>query len=304
MIFVIVATHFFYSHVVLQILNALYGMIVYALNDYENHRTDTDYEDNLVAKVFVFQLVNSFAALTYVSFVKHFLGIFCTYNMCTYDVQTTLSTVFLTRLIAQVVIEVFIRRLMQHLKEEKETEGLEPGVSPSPIEEQYVKAAYDALVGSLKDYAALTILYGYMLLFVAAFPLAPTLGFIMTYLKIRIDGWKLCQAHRRPIPKTAEDIGMWQDMVEILSNLSIISTFGLIFYTGFYCVNITWEFRWIMFIIFEHIVFAIRAWLSIIIDDEPDDVAMQRERYGIDCFVFRLCPYLLFLMLFAVRNSW
>jgi hypothetical protein len=101
----------------------------------------------------------------------------------------------------------------------------------------------------------------------------------MTYLKIRIDGWKLCQAHRRPIPKTAEDIGMWEAMVEILSNLAIVSNFGLIFYTAKYCVNVTWEMRWIMFILCEHAVFAMRAWLAMIIDDEPDDVTMQQERY-------------------------
>jgi hypothetical protein len=94
-----------------QILNACYNSVVYVLNDFENHRTDTDYEDNLVAKVFVFQLVNSFAALTYVAFVKHFLSIQCTYDLCTYDVGTTLSTVFLTRLVAQVIIEVFVKKV-------------------------------------------------------------------------------------------------------------------------------------------------------------------------------------------------
>ena len=146
------------------------------------------------------------------------------------------------------------------------------------IEKQYILNEYDALVGSLKDYTALVIQYGYSLLFVAAFPLAPTLAFAMTYLKIRIDGWKLCQVHRRPIPKTAEDIGKWEDMIGILSDLSIVSNFGLIFFTAHYCVNIQWRMRWILFILCEHAIFALRQSLAMIIDDEPDDVKMQIQR--------------------------
>ena len=38
---------------------------------------------------------------------------------------------------------------------------------------------------------------------------APTLAFVSAYIQIRIDGWRLCQAHRRPQPKTAEDMGEW-----------------------------------------------------------------------------------------------
>ena len=45
---------------------------------------------------------------------------------------------------------------------------------------------------------SLVIQFGYTVLFVAAFPLAPTMAFISSYIQIRIDGWKLCQAFRRP----------------------------------------------------------------------------------------------------------
>jgi Calcium-activated chloride channel len=42
--------------IVIGILNFIYGFIATALNDHENHRTDTEYEDNLIAKVFIFQV--------------------------------------------------------------------------------------------------------------------------------------------------------------------------------------------------------------------------------------------------------
>ena len=57
----------------IQVMNMIYGDMAIKLNDYENHRTDTGYEDNLIAKSFVFQFVNSYAALIYIAFFKPFL---------------------------------------------------------------------------------------------------------------------------------------------------------------------------------------------------------------------------------------
>jgi len=58
----------------LKVTTKLYNDIVMDLNTYENHRTETDYEDSLVTKKFMFSLVNSYAALTYVAFIKSYLG--------------------------------------------------------------------------------------------------------------------------------------------------------------------------------------------------------------------------------------
>lgn len=44
------------------------------LHSQENHRTDTAYEDNLIAKTFMFQFVNSYASLAYIAFIKEHLG--------------------------------------------------------------------------------------------------------------------------------------------------------------------------------------------------------------------------------------
>ena len=57
----------------IQVMNMIYGDVAIKLNNFENHRTDTQYEDNLIAKTFVFQFVNSFAALIYVAFFKPFI---------------------------------------------------------------------------------------------------------------------------------------------------------------------------------------------------------------------------------------
>lgn len=40
------------------------------MTDWENHRTQTDYENRLIIKIFLFQFVNSYTSLFYVGFFK------------------------------------------------------------------------------------------------------------------------------------------------------------------------------------------------------------------------------------------
>ncbi len=89
----------------------VYQGVAVQLNDYENHRTDTMYEDYLISKIFSFQLVNTFAGLTYVSFVKTYLSIHCTQNNCTGDVAATLSTVFISAMVTRAILQIFVRKV-------------------------------------------------------------------------------------------------------------------------------------------------------------------------------------------------
>ena len=92
-------------------MNFVYQFVSVALNDYENHRTDTEYEDNLISKIFIFQLVNSFAALTYISFFKSFLGVPCVKDSCIGDANAALSSIFIIRLVSGAVSNVFVKQV-------------------------------------------------------------------------------------------------------------------------------------------------------------------------------------------------
>ena len=52
------------------IMNAVYREVAVRMNDEENHRTETEHEDALIVKLFVFQFFNSYMALFYIAFVK------------------------------------------------------------------------------------------------------------------------------------------------------------------------------------------------------------------------------------------
>lgn len=64
------------------------------------------YENYLISKIFVFQVVNSFASLSYIAFVKSFLGFTCSQDNCSLDMANTLSTIFLSSLLSRALLQV------------------------------------------------------------------------------------------------------------------------------------------------------------------------------------------------------
>jgi hypothetical protein len=94
-----------------QCLSAGYRIVAVALNELENHRTDTQYEDSLITKIFVFNMVNSFAGLTYLSFIKFFLNLTCSSTTCTGDVSAALSTIFITALVMRAITRIFLQKV-------------------------------------------------------------------------------------------------------------------------------------------------------------------------------------------------
>ena len=51
-------------------MNVVYGRLAKYFNELENHRTDTQAEDALIQKTFLFQFANSYGALAYIAFIK------------------------------------------------------------------------------------------------------------------------------------------------------------------------------------------------------------------------------------------
>jgi hypothetical protein len=54
----------------IQAFNQGYARISVWLNDFENHRTDSQYENSLIGKAFSFKVLNSFSTFVYIGYVK------------------------------------------------------------------------------------------------------------------------------------------------------------------------------------------------------------------------------------------
>jgi hypothetical protein len=85
-----------------------YAKLARILNDYENHRTDTIYENAMIVKTFFFEFLNNYTSLFYVAYVKVYAegSGACANGQCFSELGTSLCTIFLTRLIVGNISEV------------------------------------------------------------------------------------------------------------------------------------------------------------------------------------------------------
>ena len=67
------------------------------------------------------------------------------------------------------------------------------------------------------------IQYGFVTLFVTAFPLAPFFALINNTFEIRLDAYKLIATKRRPLAERAQDIGAWFNILQCITYLSVIT---------------------------------------------------------------------------------
>ena len=65
------------------------------------------------------------------------------------------------------------------------------------------------LFKDLLSLSSLVLQYGFVTMFVAAFPLAPVCALINNIIEIRVDAYNKVHNSRRPVAERAEDIGAW-----------------------------------------------------------------------------------------------
>lgn len=64
--------------------------------------------------------------------------------------------------------------------------------------------------------------FGFITIFVAAFPLAPLFALLNNWAEVRLDAHKFVCEYRRPVAERAQNIGVWFIILEALSHLSVI----------------------------------------------------------------------------------
>ena len=65
--------------------------------------------------------------------------------------------------------------------------------------------------------------FGFITIFVAAFPLAPFFALANNIFEIRIDSDKFVCEVRRTVADRAQDIGIWFDILDSVAKIAVIS---------------------------------------------------------------------------------
>ena len=73
----------------------------------------------------------------------------------------------------------------------------------------------------------LVLQFGFITIFVAAFPLAPFFALLNNWLEIRLDAQKFICATRRAVAERAENIGIWFRILDMLAQFAVITNVSL-----------------------------------------------------------------------------
>ena len=102
-----------------------------------------------------------------------------------------------------------------------------PDALMSVPELQYLMMPYDPQLDTIDAYMTLARQFGYMVLFVVAFPAAPLLAYISNYFQLRMDAFKFLNTYQRILPGGAQDIGTWQTVFTAIAGAAVITNAAL-----------------------------------------------------------------------------
>eukprot|EP00924_Labyrinthula_sp_SR-Ha-C_P009696 augustus_masked-scaffold_22-processed-gene-3.46-mRNA-1 protein AED:0.50 eAED:0.51 QI:0/-1/0/1/-1/1/1/0/1020 len=299
---------YFVNAVAIYFLQYLFKFLARILTEWENHRTDLEHENYLIGKTFVFSFFNSYTTLAYFAFFRNGSRLldgeeFCVSQLddlidstdadepifeldelskidtCYGTVGYLLVIIFVTQIILDNALEIIKPFISNKLaKRDASNDITNNGISTlvSPAEVQFLLSPY---MTPFDDYLELAIQFGYVVLFVSAFPLAPVLAFINTFIEVWVDAKKICTLSRRPLVERAHDIGSWLDVFVVLSYVAVLVNSGILVFSSNELLPInTYEGRIWAFLLLIIGTYALKWMTDFSISTIPSWIAIQKRR--------------------------
>lgn len=211
--------------VIILLLNKVYEWLAVRLTEWECHRTQTEHEDSFTFKMFLFQFVNYYGSIFYIAFFKgRLVGYPGNYNRignryrldecspsgCLIELTIQLAIIMVGKQILNNTIEIVLPRVKVWLRRrDNVVEDEEEAKKVLHRWEEDFDLADLPEHGLFYEYLEMVLQFGFITLFVAAFPLAPLFALLNNILEIRVDSNKFVTQLRRPLARRAEDIGIW-----------------------------------------------------------------------------------------------
>ncbi|XP_076076765.1 anoctamin-1-like isoform X4 [Mytilus galloprovincialis] len=230
------------------ILNMIYSRLAFWLTDLECLRTQKEYDDSITLKLFALQFVNYYSSIIYIAFFKgriigrpgKYTTMFgarqeeCAAGGCLIELCIQLAIIMtgkqlfvnnFTELVLPKLIKMIKRCLSKETKAEK--------ASRASYEKDYKLEAAQT-TSLFYEYLEMVLQFGFLTIFVAAFPLGPLFSLINNIIEIRMDSSKMITHLRRPLADRSPDIGIWYSVLYGISRIAIISNAFIIALTSDY----------------------------------------------------------------------
>uniref|UniRef100_A0A8D3CBQ2 Anoctamin n=1 Tax=Scophthalmus maximus TaxID=52904 RepID=A0A8D3CBQ2_SCOMX len=254
----------FYSNISSSIVNLglillmgrVYTALAEQLTKWEMHRTQTQYDNALIFKVFIFQFVNFYSSPFYVAFFKgRFVGYPTKYGTlfgmrnedcgpggCLIELAEQLFIIMVGKQVINNIQEFILPKVKawQQRRTLAKVLGDKASHEPRRWEEDYQLVECEGL---FEEYLEMVLQFGFITIFVAAFPLAPLFALLNNWVEIRLDAHKFVCEYRRPVAERAQNIGVWFNILEALSHLSVIANAFLIAFTSDFLPRLLYQYK-------------------------------------------------------------
>ena len=303
------------NFVALKIAEFFFYKVSVYFNMKENHETLTKFEDSLINKIFAFNFFNSFNSYFLIGFVQYIkrktdssylslvgkcLGVskefpeelYCYEEMVgqswTFFVLTFIFNFFE---ILWPVLKKLFRSKFHGLPRKYQWGKVDEIIEKEYSRDQFQKTP--EVDGVLFDYSEVTLQFSSLSFFGMLFPLSYMLSFFTSCFEIHLDKLYYMNYIRRPIPRSASDIGNWQYLLEAVSFFTIFINAGIIVFTaeGFKELNFiifagdndkeidpfSMQMKYFVFLVF--LLLFIKLLIGVMVKDTPENLKIIMNRH-------------------------
>ncbi|KHN88131.1 Anoctamin-5 [Toxocara canis] len=247
--------------IVILAMSYVYSFLALKLTDWEYPRTQSEFEKSYTVKVFLFQFINYYSSIFYVAFFKgNFSGLpgrrvlglrpeDCDPAGCMVELVILLTTIMFGKTAYNAAMEFFNPVILtlfrgctlkipesrsqkfERFRRQRRREMDSAIVRVPRWEWDYaLTPTYEQFL--FDEYLDIVIQFGFVTLFVSAFPLAPLFALINNLLEARLDAYKFVVATRRPLPERAKDPGVWLSIMDLISKAAVLTNAFVIAFTS------------------------------------------------------------------------
>ncbi|XP_055596668.1 anoctamin-4 isoform X3 [Uranotaenia lowii] len=236
--------------IIIMILTRIYHKLAIHLTNLENPRTQTEYEDSYTVKIFVFEFMNFYSSLIYIAFFKgrfydypgddvarkseffRLKGDICDPAGCLSELCIQLAIIMVGKQCWNNLMEYFFPAFYNWWRQRKHKQLTKDETHLHMAWEQDYHLQDPGRLALFDEYLEMIVQYGFVTLFVAAFPLAPLFALLNNIAEIRLDAYKMVTQSRRPLAERVEDIGAWYGILKIITYTAVVSNAFVIAYTS------------------------------------------------------------------------
>jgi anoctamin-10 len=190
-------------------LNTIYRRIAKKLTDWENHKLQTDYDNSLILKRFLFEAFDCYIALFYLAFYA------CDVDRLRMELIAVFNIDSFRRILTEVVIPMCLHKINKKVVDDGHPQDLDLN-------------EYE----SFDDWMEVLIQFGYVTLFASAYPLASLVMFGALMIEMRSDCYKLTYLCQKPTGEQVSNIGMWKHLLQFMVWFSCLTNCLLFGFTS------------------------------------------------------------------------